>query len=141
MGQWLHFVFPRDCPFPHKSNSFISLSDIEFGLDDYEATEKEMHETTKLTRLDAENFVDMDAEIPHEKWVKFMDGYTGMWSNEEELLAEHLHRRKFVQSLHPVLRTLRVVLCIVALLSVLVVGALRPAARFIAEARESGILG
>ena len=38
-AQWLHYAFPRECPFPHKSGETVSLSPLEFG-DQYAASER-----------------------------------------------------------------------------------------------------
>merc|ERR1719231_965661 len=41
-AQWLHYVFPRECPFPHKVGAHTAQSPMEFG-DSYIATESEVH--------------------------------------------------------------------------------------------------
>merc|ERR1712048_1223009 len=40
-AQWLHYAFPRECPFPHRSGETVALSPLEFG-DQYAASEEEM---------------------------------------------------------------------------------------------------
>merc|ERR1719254_383876 len=39
-AQWLHYVFPRDCPFPHKSGTASRASPQEFG--EFHASVQEM---------------------------------------------------------------------------------------------------
>lgn len=75
-AQWLHYVFPLDCPFPHKSNTTTTLTPLAFG-DDYMASEEEMqvHKDTKSN--------DVGATTEEE--------LLSQWSHEEELLTEHLH--------------------------------------------------
>merc|ERR1719437_183025 len=46
-AQWLHFVFPSECPFPHKSGSTIGLNPREFGRDQNAATLKQMKEVIR----------------------------------------------------------------------------------------------
>merc|ERR1712054_394026 len=41
-AQWLHYVFPRECPFPHKVGTHSAQSPLEFG-DNYIASESEVH--------------------------------------------------------------------------------------------------
>ena len=45
-AQWLHYVFPRDCSFPHKSGAAQSLSPTQFG-DGYLASDDEMEAHAK----------------------------------------------------------------------------------------------
>jgi hypothetical protein len=75
-AQWLHYVFPLDCPFPHKSNTTTTLTPLAFG-DDYMASEEEMnvHKEAKTNDVGA---------TTEEEWLS-------QWSHEEELLTEHLH--------------------------------------------------
>merc|ERR1719460_1038482 len=42
-AQWLHYAFPRECPFPHKSGIAQSLSLAEFG-DGYMVTKEQAQE-------------------------------------------------------------------------------------------------
>lgn len=79
-GQWLHFVFPLDCPFPHKSGTTTTLTPLEFG-DDYMASEEEMAKHSALG--DRKN-----ASIPTSKMLE--DDWMTQWSHEEELLVGDL---------------------------------------------------
>merc|ERR1719465_62549 len=40
-AQWLHYVFPRECPFPHKIGAVSSATPTEYG-DQHIATTADM---------------------------------------------------------------------------------------------------
>merc|ERR1719169_222063 len=40
-AQWLHYVFPRECPFPHKSGAVAQVAPAEYQ-GEYMATKHEM---------------------------------------------------------------------------------------------------
>merc|ERR1719183_433364 len=46
-AQFLHYVFPQDCPFPHKAGTVSSMSPLEYG-DDYMATDNEIERNAAL---------------------------------------------------------------------------------------------
>jgi hypothetical protein len=71
-AQWLHYAFPRECPFPHKAGEIVALSPLEFG-DQYAASESEMSAIASATP---------DTSAPVE------DDGMSQWSHEEELLSE-----------------------------------------------------
>jgi hypothetical protein len=77
-AQWLHYAFPRECPFPHKTGETVALSPLEFG-DMYAASEEEMAAAATLD-------TDKPKAEPEVDWMS-------QWSHEEELLSEttHLH--------------------------------------------------
>jgi len=77
-AQWLHYVFPQECPFPHKSGATVALSPLEFG-DDYAASEQEMSSIAAVSQ-------DTPSGETEDEWLS-------QWSQEEELLSEstHLH--------------------------------------------------
>jgi hypothetical protein len=78
LGQWLHYVFPHECPFPHKTGTTITLSPLQFG--DYMASEEQMATHAKpLELLESQD----DAGLPAE------DDWMTQWSHEEELLSDH----------------------------------------------------
>jgi len=131
-AQWLHFVFPTECPFPHKSGSVSGLSPKEFGNDRSIATIAEMKEAvrqgktrTNVNRSKVEDEEDSESD-------DFMDA----WSHEEELLSPHLWQRP--RSTRSVRGTLRLVLYALATLSVFVLGVLKPAMQAIGVASEHG---
>jgi len=75
-GQWLHYVFPRECAFPHKAGVAASISPHEFG--DFAATNGEM----LLHALDKRNATIGPVNKEEAEWMT-------QWSPEEELVAEH----------------------------------------------------
>lgn len=74
-AQWLHYVFPHDCPFPHKSGTASQLSPNQYG-DGYLAQESEMASHTE----NEVNLTGMEKEELH--WMS-------QWSEEEELIATY----------------------------------------------------
>jgi len=77
-AQWLHYVFPRQCPFPHKVGDASSASPLEFG-EGYIASDEEMqahavaaNETVSLEEVGQEGV----------QWMS-------QWSEEEELIADY----------------------------------------------------
>lgn len=79
-AQWLHYVFPRDCLFPHKSGSAQSRSPNEYG-DGYLASDDEMEAHAKDTR----------AEIPLATMKREELQWMSQWSEDEELFASYDH--------------------------------------------------
>jgi len=75
-AQWLHYAFPRECPFPHKAGSFAAhtLTPTEFGQE-YFATKEEMtrHATDSSDTKTGEGDED----------------FMTQWSAEEELFADY----------------------------------------------------
>mmetsp|Transcript_72406 Transcript_72406/g.154996 ORF Transcript_72406/g.154996 Transcript_72406/m.154996 type:complete len:578 (-) Transcript_72406:83-1816(-) len=78
-AQWLHYVFPQECPFPHKAGTTTSLSPLEFGQE-YMASESEMSRHSGMANLTSSH------SALEEDWM-------AQWSQEEELVAENLHLR------------------------------------------------
>jgi len=76
-AQWLHYAFPQECPFPHKSGATVALTPNEFG-DQYLSSEDEMLKHASLKTGEAP--ADMDDS----------DMFAA-WSHEEELLSDHTH--------------------------------------------------
>mmetsp|Transcript_70614 Transcript_70614/g.111713 ORF Transcript_70614/g.111713 Transcript_70614/m.111713 type:complete len:552 (+) Transcript_70614:79-1734(+) len=75
--QWLHYVFPQQCAFPHKSGTTNALSPLEFQGGEYVASQSTMMEHSKGAN---------ESEEEDEEWM-------ALWSEEEELIAgyEELH--------------------------------------------------
>jgi len=82
-AQWLHYVFPRDCLFPHKSGSAQALSPTQYG-DGYLASDDEMEAHAKDTR----------AEIPLATMKREELQWMSQWSEDEELFASYDHLSK-----------------------------------------------
>lgn len=74
-AQWLHYAFPHECPFPHKSGETSALSPLEYG-DAHLASESDMEAIAKSTAAPLANSTEEETE-----WMS-------QWSHEEELLSE-----------------------------------------------------
>jgi len=77
-AQWLHYAFPQECAFPHKTGTANAVTPTEYG-DGYIATDEEM----KRHAVDA-NSSDIPAAIEREE-LQWMS----QWSAEEELIADY----------------------------------------------------
>jgi hypothetical protein len=78
-AQWLHYAFPRECPFPHKTGTAAALTPSEFG-GDYIASKGEMqaHATSNTSNSSASlGLAEEDLQ-----WMS-------QWSEEEELIADY----------------------------------------------------
>eukprot|EP00930_Biecheleria_cincta_P072935 TRINITY_DN60280_c0_g1_i1.p1 TRINITY_DN60280_c0_g1~~TRINITY_DN60280_c0_g1_i1.p1 ORF type:complete len:602 (-),score=103.64 TRINITY_DN60280_c0_g1_i1:386-2122(-) len=73
-AQWLHYVFPQECPFPHKSGTAVSLSPFEFG--DYLASADDM----KLHAANSSADIVASMNKSELQWMS-------LWSEDEELIA------------------------------------------------------
>jgi len=144
-AQWLHFVFPTECPFPHKSNSVIGLSPKEFG-GGFRATAEEMRENAGRGKggapVKSSGSVDVETQQQHEDGDS-SDEFMAMCSyDEEELLSQHVRPSPPRTAPAFLGGTLRAVLGVLAMFSVFWVGVLQPAMRSMRAAREcSGSLG
>jgi hypothetical protein len=74
-AQWLHYAFPRECPFPHMSGATTQLSPTEFG--DYVVSE---NDRVKHSVINAGANVTVEKEDL--QWMS-------QWSSEEELIANY----------------------------------------------------
>jgi len=135
-AQWLHFVFPTECPFPHKSNSVSGLSPQEFGS--FLATSEEMQENARRgkAKAHADGNRSVHGEV-RQLEDSPVDEFMGMWSSEEELLSQQL-RLSTPSMFTSICGALRPMLYGLAAVSVLVVGVLQPALRAIETASECG---
>jgi len=78
-AQWLHYVFPRECPFPHKSGSTSQVRPQNFAGENYIVKEEDrVRITEEYWNNDAPMKVDKDA-------VQWMS----QWSSEEELISDY----------------------------------------------------
>jgi len=75
-AQWMHYVFPRECIFPHKSGTTSTLSPFE--MNDFLATSAEMATHSAAGEKDNGAPEGIDAD----------DEFMSQWSHEEELLAD-----------------------------------------------------
>jgi len=74
-AQWLHYVMPRECPFPHKAGATASVTPQQFG-DNYMATETEV-KTIAQTETPAVEFQDFEKDL------------MSQWSEDEELPGDY----------------------------------------------------
>jgi len=79
-AQWLHYVFPLECPFPHMRGTTTTLAPLAFG-DDYMASEEEMANHAESKPEQSRGVEERNQE---DEWMT-------QWSPEEELLADNLH--------------------------------------------------
>lgn len=81
-AQWLHYTFPRECPFPHKLGVVADASKLTttaYG-EKYEATEEEM---LKHARTDFTEGTAHEEESPLEQW-----------SDDDEFFVDYFHELK-----------------------------------------------
>jgi len=83
-AQWMHFAFPQECPFPHRSGSVLARSPTEFG-DKYMATKSEMRNHVKqgTQRVTLPTNVSIE-----ESWGM------SQWMDDEELLTDYPELRR-----------------------------------------------
>jgi len=81
-AQWLHYAFPRECPFPHKAGAAVKLTPMEYG-DQHLAQGEDM----RRHALEA-NTSDLPTEVGRDdlQWMS-------QWSPEEELVSDQVMRR------------------------------------------------
>merc|ERR1719321_224443 len=77
-AQWLHYVFPRECPFPHKMGAVVSATPNEYG-DSFIASKEDM-EKLAATAIDLEIPTTMGKE--ELQWMS-------QWSEDEELMVDY----------------------------------------------------
>jgi len=75
-AQWLHYVFPRECPFPHKQGVAATVTPMEYG-DGYIASQDAM-------KRHASNATDLPVVAGKEE-LQWMS----QWSPEEELRVDY----------------------------------------------------
>jgi len=77
-AQWLHYVFPHECPFPHKTGSVLSATPTEYG-NSFVASREDMerHAATASS-------LDMSVSVGKEE-LQWMS----QWSEEEELMVDY----------------------------------------------------
>merc|ERR1719277_2780124 len=75
-AQWLHYAFPRECPFPHKTGAVSARTPVEFGHG-YIATKTDMQEHAGL------------ADVPQAPVDKEDLQWMSQCSSEEELIADY----------------------------------------------------
>mmetsp|Transcript_43167 Transcript_43167/g.85492 ORF Transcript_43167/g.85492 Transcript_43167/m.85492 type:complete len:573 (-) Transcript_43167:42-1760(-) len=83
-AQWLHYVFPQDCAFPHKAGVASVQTPMEFG-ENFVASQKEMKE-----HASSSNAIELDANMGKDdlQWMS-------QWSPEEELMTDSFHHAHY----------------------------------------------
>eukprot|EP00448_Togula_jolla_P024560 CAMPEP_0170592852 /NCGR_PEP_ID=MMETSP0224-20130122/13139_1 /TAXON_ID=285029 /ORGANISM="Togula jolla, Strain CCCM 725" /LENGTH=584 /DNA_ID=CAMNT_0010916773 /DNA_START=803 /DNA_END=2555 /DNA_ORIENTATION=- len=76
-AQWLHHVFPHECPLPHKLGSQPAQTPAEYGQS-YMASEAEVHGHAAARNVSAQEALDVQEEQ-----------HLLQWSEDEELFAEN----------------------------------------------------
>jgi len=82
--QWLHYVFPRDCAFPHKTGTVAAVAPLEYN-GNYIATVEEMK-----THAAVNDTSDITVEELGREELQWMS----QWSEDEELVAGYEGLRK-----------------------------------------------
>jgi len=77
-AQWLHYAFPRECPFPHMTGVAAAVTPAEYG-ESYVASDEEMRRHASEA-----NASDISAAMGKEE-LQWMS----QWSVEEELIADY----------------------------------------------------
>jgi len=85
-AQWLHYMFPQDCPFPHKAGTVSSMTPLEYG-DDYMASDHEIerHAAESMTKADGDDAAAqlIGRQADDDEWMT-------QWSKDEELLTDNI---------------------------------------------------
>mmetsp|Transcript_114733 Transcript_114733/g.364718 ORF Transcript_114733/g.364718 Transcript_114733/m.364718 type:complete len:593 (-) Transcript_114733:156-1934(-) len=77
-AQWLHYAFPRECPFPHKTGAVAALTPMEYG-ERYIASAEDMKAHAAQANA-SDSHAGLENEDLH--WMS-------QWSAEEELIADY----------------------------------------------------
>lgn len=81
-AQWLHYVFPHECVFPHKSGAVVVVTPGQFAGEAL-VSEEEMQKQA------AEDVVQQDSSgFNHNDSTQQLQWMT-QWSEEEELLSDY----------------------------------------------------
>jgi hypothetical protein len=79
-AQWLHYVFPRECPFPHKAGAVTSATPSQYGGQHAIATKDDMER--HASSLDATTLDVASVDKDEFQWMS-------QWSPEEELVVDY----------------------------------------------------
>lgn len=72
-AQWLHYLFPRECPFPHKTGASSSASVAQFGDESF-ASDEDIRSHSARRNVTSAHMRDVEAA----QWMS-------QWSEEEDL--------------------------------------------------------
>jgi len=76
-AQWLHYVFPRECPFPHMTGAVTSATPMQYG-DHHVASKEDM-------KKHASSATSLDISAVGKEELQWMS----QWSPEEELVVDY----------------------------------------------------
>lgn len=86
-AQWLHYVFPRECPLPHKLGMVSSVTPSQYG-DDYIAKESDMKKhvanadpSSISINMDKEELQWMSQWAPEDELVDYSPELSMSWGN------------------------------------------------------------
>merc|ERR1719316_976581 len=79
-AQWLHYVFPRECPFPFKSGSTSSATPAQYG-ENYVAAAEDMQRHASLA---ASHRTHLET-VSHKDELQWMS----QWDEDEEFMANY----------------------------------------------------
>jgi len=80
-AQWLHYAFPRECPFPHKTGTSAARTPMQYGENfAVSADDVSRHVAEDAVRKDLDNTTTVASK---EQWQM------SQWSEEEELLGDY----------------------------------------------------
>mmetsp|Transcript_144408 Transcript_144408/g.251751 ORF Transcript_144408/g.251751 Transcript_144408/m.251751 type:complete len:566 (-) Transcript_144408:33-1730(-) len=77
-AQWLHYVYPRECPFPHKMGMVTSVTPNQYG-DEFIATDEAMR---KYARNATASSIPESVSKEELQWMS-------QWSSDEELIVDY----------------------------------------------------
>jgi len=81
-AQWLHYAFPRECPFPHRAGTAAARTPMQFG-DSFAISEEEVNKHV------AEDVIQKDLAGLAPNASADMGDWMTQWTEEEELLADY----------------------------------------------------
>jgi len=89
-SQWMHFAYPRECPYPHTSGATLFLSESEW--------QQQTGNASSLSQVELQSYADSVQSGPElgansskdlEQTVTSRDGLcSAMWTHEEELVDD-----------------------------------------------------
>jgi len=83
-AQWLHYVFPRECPFPHVAGTVNQVAPSEYQ-GEYIATKQEMQHHAHGVENSTASWEAKESAPADAHWMS-------QWSHEEELHADYTLR-------------------------------------------------
>lgn len=82
-AQWMHYAFPQECPFPHRSGQARARTPVEFGTGYMASASEQRRHARKINRT---MLIPRNAS-QEETWGM------SQWLHEEELLADYAELR------------------------------------------------